>query len=431
VTDFSLGPLAAGLIVVSLFAYLHNPRPALLFLLAVALALAPLTDPVAVVAAVAVIIFLLLEGFLFSNTEVRRAWHAFTRSPLSWVTVVLVAAAALQFGITRFGTSLEGLSLPGLSALSDMFGSPRDSRPPDYHFTVLSAYDWPLLIAGTAGFLLSAVNFMRPRDETGAFQRLLVLWMLTAALVLALTTRREATQLLILLVPLALLAGILTEAIVGRAEWESARRWWPAGLAVAALGGTAAALMTEWSSGNADSAERLTLAATVVIAVALLAFVVLRGQARAMPVVGAVFALAAAAFLAHSSLAVAFYDGTEFAVDMRMTASVGPLRETVDTLAHERGGNVVVDADLIDELGWPLRDSPVTFGGPTDRASAVLSRPDANPAGFVGRDEIWRVAEGWYPDDVLGPRRMWRWLLYREPYSDFETDDVRIFVRTI
>ena len=73
----------------------------------------------------------------------------------------------------------------------------------------------------------------------------------------------------------------------------------------------------------------------------------------------------------------------------------------------------------------------MVFGGPTDRASAVVSRPDANPAGFVAREEIWRVAEGWYPDDVLAPRRMWRWLLYREPYSDVNGLDVRIFVRTI
>jgi 4-amino-4-deoxy-L-arabinose transferase-like glycosyltransferase len=430
-TEFSLGPLVAGLIIVSLFAYLREPRPGLLFLFVISLALAPLTDPVAVLAALAVVIFIALEGLLFSNADVRRAWRTFIRSPLQWATAALVAAAALQFGITRFGTSLEGLSLPGVSVLWDMFGSPRDSRPAGYHFTVLSAYDWPLLVAGTAGFLFVALRFLRRRDETSPLERMLLLWTVAAAVVLVLTTRREATQLLILLTPLALLSGMLAEEIIQRADWGATRRWWPAGVAIVALGGTAAALMTEWSSGNADRAERLMLAASVVVGLAVLAFVIVRGRAGAMPVVAAVFAVAAAAFLAHSTLAVAFYDGTEFAVDLRLTPSVDPLRETIDNLARERGGNVVVDSDLMDELGWPLRDSPVTFGGPTDRASAVVSRPDANPAGFVARDEIWRVAEGWYPDEVLAPRRMWRWLLYREPYSNVDAVDVRIFVRTI
>jgi len=139
----------------------------------------------------------------------------------------------------------------------------------------------------------------------------------------------------------------------------------------------------------------------------------------------------AVAFLVHSSLAVAFAGGTEFAVDARLQARAERLGETLDALAAERGGTIVVDGELFNELGWTLRDSPVVFGGPLEGASAVVTRPDAAPSGFVGLDEVWRVAERWYPDEVLAPRRMWRWLLYREPYGDLDAVDVRIYVRTI
>ena len=429
-TEFSLGTLVAGLIMISLFGYLQNPRSGLAFPLIVGLALAPLTDAVAMLAALAALVFLALEALFFSNSEVRHAWQAFRRSPLQWVTALLIVAAALQFGITRFGTSLQGPDLPGLRLFWEMFDMRRDSRPPEYHFALLLAYDWPLLLGGTAGFAFVAMKFLR-RKETTAFERLLLLWTLAAALALALTTRREAGQLLMLLLPLALLAGGLVQEIGERADWTAAVRWWPAGAAIAAAAGAAAVLMTEWSSGSADTAERLTLIASVVIGMALVAFVSVRARAGAIPVVAVVVTLAATVFVAHSSLAVAFSNGTEFAVDLRLTPRADQLRETVDKLARERGGTIVVDADLSDELGWTLRDSPVVFGGPTNHASAVISRPDANPAGFVAKEEIWRVAEGWYPDDVLAPRRMWRWLLYREPYSDVNALDVRIFVRTI
>jgi uncharacterized protein (TIGR03663 family) len=430
-TEFSLGTLVAGLIMISLFAYLQNPRSGLAFPLIFGLALAPLTDAVAMLAALAALVFLAVEAVFSSNSDVRHAWQTFRRSPLQWVTALLIVAAALQFGITRFGTSLEGLDLPGLRLFWEMFDMPRDSRPPEYHFALLLAYDWPLLLGGTAGFAFVAVKFLRQRRKTTAFERFLLLWTLAAAFALALTTRREAGQLLMLLLPLGLLAGRLAEEIAARADWAATCRWWPAGAAVAAAAAAAAVLMTKWSSGNADTTERLTFLAAVVIGVALVALVAMRARAGAMPAVAVVVALAATVFVAHSSLAVAFSGGTEFAVDLRLTPRADQLRETVDKLARERGGTIVVDSDLSDELGWTLRDSPVVFGGPTNRASAVVSRPNANPAGFVAREEVWRVAEGWYPDEVLAPRRMWRWLLYREPYSDVNALDVRIFVRTI
>src|SRR5207245_9650817 len=102
--------------------------------------------------------------------------------------------------------------------------------------------DWPLLLGGTAGFAFVAVKFLRQPRKTTAFERFLLLWTLAAAFALALTTRREAGQLLMLLLPLGLLAGRLAEEIAARAEWAGPCRWWPGGAAVGGPAGGGAGL---------------------------------------------------------------------------------------------------------------------------------------------------------------------------------------------
>jgi len=156
-----------------------------------------------------------------------------------------------------------------------------------------------------------------------------------------------------------------------------------------------------------------------------------RSRPGAAVVAAGVAALIAVPFMAHSSLAAAFSQRAEPAVDARLQPSAERLRETLETLAAERGGTIVADRDLLDELGWTLRDTPITFGGPTEGASVVLARPDAAPPGFAGLAEVWRVAESWYPEEILAPRRLWRWFLYREAYGDVDALEVRIYVRTI
>jgi hypothetical protein len=237
--------------------------------------------------------------------------------------------------------------------------------------------------------------------------------------------------LLILLLPLALLAGTLAQEVSATLDWGAVGRWWPAAAGLTAIVALAALLMMEWSSGNASTGERAVLAFTPVACLALLAIAYFRSRAAAAAMVVPVATVVAAAFLTHSSLAVAFGDGTEFAVDARVTPRAEQLRSTLDRLSAERNTEVVLDADLMDKLGWTLKDSRVVFGGEPAAASILVTRPDAAPPGFAGLEGVWRVAEGWYPDDVLAPRRMWRWLLYRKPFGPVEFVEVRIYVRTI
>jgi hypothetical protein len=235
---------------------------------------------------------------------------------------------------------------------------------------------------------------------------------------------------LVLLLPLALIAGRLAQELVGTLDRGTAGRWWPVAAGLAAIVALAALLMTEWSSGNASSAERIILAATPLFGLALLA-VAYVGSRAATRIVVPVVAVVAAVFLVHSSLALAFTNGSEYAIDARLTPRADQLRDTIDRLSAERNSDVLLDAELSAELGWALRDSRVVFGGNPNSTSILVTRPDAVPPGYAGLTDTWRVAEGWYPDEVLAPRRMWRWFLYREPFGPIDFVDVRIFVRTI
>ncbi|MBI2912649.1 MAG: glycosyltransferase family 39 protein [Chloroflexi bacterium] len=426
---FSGGGLVAGVMAVALFAYLRQPRPWPAFALVAALGLAPLTDAVAVTGAIAILAFVALEGSVLGNEDIALAWRAFRRSPVQWLSALLVLAAALELGLTHFGTSLDRSGLPGLRLWTDMFDLPRDSRPPEYHMALLTAYEWPVLLAGGTAFALFAWRLLR--GGAGALspvQRFSLLWTAVAALTLALVTRREAGQLLILLLPLALLAGALAEEVAAGIDWSVLRRWWPLVAACLGLIAYAALLLTEGSRTGINDGDRALLVVALVGAAVLIggSYLLLRRRATALPV--AIVVLLALPFLAHSSLAVARGDGAEFATDLRITGRAERFADTVSQLAQERGGTVVLDRQVGEALLWPLRDSPVVLGDPTASASAVIARADQTPAGFEPLGDPWRLAEGWYPQALLHPLSMWRWKVFRDPYGSVDSIDVRFYV---
>jgi hypothetical protein len=74
-----------------------------------------------------------------------------------------------------------------------------------------------------------------------------------------------------------------------------------------------------------------------------------------------------------------------------------------------------------------LRDLAVTFAESPEGAGAVVVRADREMEGFTPLGEPWRLGEGWYPDD-LDALRLWRWLVYREPYGNLDSVDAQILV---
>ena len=269
-TAFSLGGLLAVAMAGSLLSYIREPRALTAFVFAVAFGLAPSTDAVATTAALACAGFLLLEP-VAGGEEVARAWGVFRRSPSHWLSVALVLAAALELALTHFGTSLDKTGLAGLRQWGDMFGLPRDGREPEYQLALLLAYEWPVLLAGGLGVVFFV--WRMARGGAGALapaQRLALVWTVLGILVVALATQREAGQLFILVLPLAVLAGLLAEELAPSLDWALLKRWWPAAVAALALVAYAALITTDWSQGRAGAWDRLSLVLALGGAVLLL-----------------------------------------------------------------------------------------------------------------------------------------------------------------
>jgi hypothetical protein len=333
--------------------------------------------------------------------------------------VVLVLVAAVELGLTHFGTSIDRLGLAGLAQWSDMFALPRDGREAEYQLTLLLAYDWPILLAGALGAAVFGRRlFRRGAGALTSAQRFVMVWGALATLAVALATQREAGQLLVLVLPLALLAGLLAEDIVPTLNWGVLRRWWPAVAASLALLAYAGLITSEWSAEGISQAERLYLPLALGgAAVLVTGGYSLLGRDAAVIGVG-VAATVAFAFLAHTNLGLTSNDeANEFAVDIRTTRQIDRFRETVSQFAASRAGPVLVDPALAEPLAWYLRDVPVTFAPPAEDAAAVVVPAGSDVEGFTRAGEAWPLGEGWYPTE-LDPLPLWRWLVEREAYDN-------------
>jgi hypothetical protein len=413
----------------SLLSYIREPRAVTAFAFAAAFGLAPATDAVATTAALACAGFLLLEPVVAGGGEVGRAWGVFRRSPSHWLSVALVLAAALELALTHFGTSLDKTGLPGLRQWGDMFGSPGDGREPEYQVALLLAYEWPVLLAGG----LAAVFFVwrMARGGAGALtpgQRFALVWVALGTLAVALARQREAGQLLMVVLPLAVMGGLLAEELAPSLDWGVLRRWWPAVASALALVAYAALITTDWSQRQVTTWDRLSLVlalgGAVLLVTACFSLIERRAAAVALAVVGAL----AFAFLAHTDLNLVRNDGgVEMAVDMRTPGRIGQFQEGVMRIAADRGGPVFVDPALREPLAWYLRDLPVAAGPVEAGASLVVVAAGTKIGGFTPVGETWRLGEGWYPRAIRA-LPLWRWLVYREPYGKPDGVEAQILV---
>jgi hypothetical protein len=429
--SFGTGAFLAVAMMGSLFSYVRQPRAQTAFVFAVAFGIAPSTDAVATTAAIAILAFLLLEPIVVPDGAVAQAWGVFRRSPSHWLSVILVLAAAVELGITHFGTSLERLGLAGITQWSDMFALPRDGRAPEYQAALLIAYEWPILLAGVIGIAVFGQRlFRRGTSALTSPQRFVAIWATLAAATVALATQREAGQLLVLILPLALIAALLAEDVVPTLNWGVLGRWWPAVAGALVLLACAALITSEWSEAGISRSDRLYL----VLALGGAALLVTGGFSfvgrDAAVIAVAVAASVAFGFLTHTNLSLTRNDeAAEFAVDIRTTRRVEMFQETVAQFAASRAGPVLVDPALSQPLSWYLRDLPVAFAAPEDTAGAVVVPAGSKVEGFTRAGEVWRLGEGWYPSDLdLLP--LWRWLVEREPYGNLDdmTIDAEILV---
>ena len=429
-SSLALGGFLSIVMVLSLLAYLEKPRPLPIVVLAATSGLALASDPIATSTVVALVGFVAIEAAWRRDGAVSSAIATFRKTSDHWRLAALALAFTLLLGFVQLGTDIDRLSLPGVRLWAGMFDLPGDDLPRFYQLSVLAGYEWPLLLGGTAGYLVLLHRWVLRSGELPLSQRLLLVWATVALLVVAFATRRESDQIVLLLLPLSLLTAALIEEAASRVDWGLLKRWWPALALPLVLAAFAFLQLSRWAEQGSDisGAEKALLVLALLAAAAIVAggfyYWGRNGLILALPV-GAALALP---FLIHSSLSLGFGDGAEFAVERRFTPGIEQLSDAVAREAEQLGSAVLVDHPLRDALAWHLRDSGVVLEDAPAGSLIVTSAEQAAPPGFT-RLGAWQVAEGWVPRNIdLLPA--WRWLAERESYGILSTIEVQLLVPT-
>jgi hypothetical protein len=355
------------------------------------------------------------------------------QSPALLISGLLFLLGTLELGVTRFGTSVDRLSLPGLRQWVDMFALPRDGLPWHFHPGMLMSYEALLLLLGGTAYLWLLSRWIISRgQDVSFFQRFLFFWASGAIIIIAITTRRESGQLVLLLLPLALLAGNWLERIAGQVEPASLRRAAPYLAPVLALAGYIALVFTQWARAGevGSTGERIGVIFALAGAIALIWIVwnTLGRQAAAGSLALALVLLTIPAI--HGSTSVMYGRGSEFLADERIDPRVFQLQERLATIEAETPGPIAVHESFLPALGWYLRDvNGVVFApSPAGDAVAIVAPPGESALSGYRRQEAWPIAEGWLPHSV-DPLDWWRWLVYREPWGDLSYKEADLLVR--
>ena len=426
-------PYAAGAalslaMVAAFFTFVKTRSPVSLFALALATGLALASDPIATSTAILLLVFLALEATTSRSPAIGEALAEVRRSPALAFSALLIFLGGLELGVTRFGTDINRLSLPGLRLWIDMFELPRDSLPWHFHPGLLISYEAPVFILGTVGYLWVLYRWLTTgADGVPLFQRFLVVWASGAALIIAVITRREAEQLVLLLLPLALLAGCWLEALLAELNLASLVRSLPFLTPALFAVGYATLELTEWARDRDVNRSALILVAGGGIALLWLAWNSLGRRAISGYLV--LVSLVSLVFLVHGATSVAYGRGSEFLADQRLDRQLPRLEKQLAAMGGEQGA-VAADMSFLPALGWYLRDVPglVFVSAPPAEAKAFLGvAGQPAPAGYR-IDRTWPIAQGWVPRTV-DPLDWWRWLVYREPFGSLTSTEADLLVK--
>ncbi|HXG36612.1 MAG TPA: glycosyltransferase family 39 protein, partial [Dehalococcoidia bacterium] len=438
VLPFSGGILLSLAMVFSFFAYLREPRAVFAVVFAIAAGLSLGNDPISITTLLALGLFLIADsswqGVSNDRLPVGQAYHVFASKREHWLSATAGGLGAVVVSVTHFGTELDRLSLPGLKLWTEMFDLPHDSLPGYYSLGVLVAYEWPLLLMGASALFLAVVRWFKGRQPS-AFQRFLLIWIALAALLAALTTRRESGQLISLLLPLGLLAGSYLESLIAGCNWSTIRRWWPALGDELALITYCLILLAMWARPERDITgdEKALLILAMLAVAALPVAIFIWDRQDATPLVLCTGAIVAVSFLVSSAFAIGWGNGSEFLRDSQTPAEFAHFKQQVTRLAEDKESVIGINPVLLDSLGWPMRKLPLIFGSPTEEVQLYLGSVDNNganptPAGFHPVGSPFVIGERWYPES-FELTSLWRWLAYREAYGDVSKLEVQVYLR--
>jgi len=444
------GPIVVAACVLAMligfFGYLDSKQPKYAYLTAVALALCLSTAPLIYTFILIFGTFLLLLGLIYRLAEVDMGWSAVLAA---WRTAreekVLLKNAALVWVVvlvlvcTAFLLNFAGLpaALDFLPAWLAQLGPQPGSQPWYYDLQLLVLYEPLLLVFGLIGLVY---HYLRQRDILTTF---LLYWTVATAVIYALAGQKVPGNVLLLVLPLALLASLL----LGR-FWDQlaqAATWGAEGL-FAALSLPVVVFFAIQLAGYASSGQ------AVYLYLALVAFIVLPclvalcwmwlGQGPALRCGGIILLLVLAMLTVGLSVGLNYHraaDPREPMVAEATSPSVVDLVTTLEKVSSHQEGDPHVIAVTVEEatgpiLAWQLRDFRNTRFveqlSPSIETPVVITPVEEEEptlgGSYVGQD--FALQATWNPQGLTRTERV-RWLLYREAPTPVRSRGVVLWVK--
>ncbi len=392
---------------------------------AVGLALLVLSSPggYSLLVLIAPMAVLALMGRRSADESVRPDRSQWLTGLLVFVGLVALGATAMFFNPVGFAAvaDLPAAWLRGIVSAS--------GYSPFWLAAQVTLGEMLMLVAGIAGLVIG----LRRRDW---FAQALGLWLLLGLALLVLRSGRTPADAALLVLPLALLAGIAIEAFVARLSL-SGEATEAAVLLVACLVvlGAAAIWLADYARSLDGTPSPVFLfsaaAALVVLLAILLAYFVVFGAHVTWQVAVLVAAIALGLLTVRMTALTSFnHDPLRWgSVANARGASDGPnLTAFLEQLAAQRGSDLrdlpvllvaAPGSEPSPMVRWLMRDAATreaagaAGAGPDDVLVSLADDPapggDDPAAPLVGRS--FRIAEQWSPAGLRGSP-LWKWLLY-------------------
>lgn len=456
--DGSILVAACGLaLVVGLIGYLDGRRPASLYLAAGGLGLGLTSGP----AFYSLLLILGLILLVLCATQAVQGWAG------GWAALMdagqeargdkdTLSRAGMVFGgVLALAATTLALHPAGLGHTADLigdwvqsFGRNPGGPPLIYPLLLLLRYEPLILLLGWVEGI--AIGFIRRPDSQGTppgkvvpgfpHTAALALWAFLATLLISVAGHRPAGNVLLVVVPLALLAG---QGVERAWRWVTQRGLWPLAFLVAAIGtGFLIFIYLQVTAYSKASPSATVMVGDIalyttttywVLAVVGLGLVVALG-ALAWIWQGRALLLAAGWLVAVVSLGLfgvqamwgVNVDHAADARELMLLQSTAPDVKAfvagVEELSWTQAGDahtlpITVSADTGPVVAWYLREFPLSFvqslADPPDTVAAVTLAAQDLPIGETFRGQGYPLRTHWLPWGVWG-QALIRWLLFTE-----------------
>jgi len=423
--------VAAGALAVTvgLFNYLEERRPGYLYLAAAGSA-------VTLVAGSGGYTFLLvmggfvllvaLWGTLPWRAQVCDAWQALRQGgPVPRIAVVVFAGGFLLLSTAFL------LYFPGLGRAADLLTAwlrafvIAGGKPWYFHLQLLALYEPLALVLG-----LSGVGYFLLARRSDIFLAFLTWWVAFALVIYFLAAGRTASDVLLVVLPLILLATAAIDHCLESARQEFA--WDRDGLFLAVAGGVTVYFYLQWSAyaiGREYDFFVLGLLALALMVVMTALYFFWFGPAPALRAAGLALVVILAIATVAAGLHVTFSRSEDPREPLVGTPSTTGLRDLLDTLeraslfetGNPRGVEITVDQAVGPVLLWYMHDWPAARAvdrlDPSVVSPVVLSLAESEPVvgeKYTGQDFI--VQETWRPASVPTSEVL-RWIMFRRAAS--------------